>query len=324
MYDIFQIPVPVKTLFNKLPLQTYGPVDKQDDALEHEFNARSYAFEGTEAVQKSINNTFQVGVYKMAKDPSSGCFLASDPWCLFTQLSLCKKNRLRLPGGNKTQAIVDSKPVYAHSVLELSPLASTDCFLPVLVEGYAKRHVRSAAGINEILMSRFSGAEERMYALLLDSVVYDCYMSKVLYRLTTGQFFEVYGGETTSSAANMLISQNHRSDLSRRNDFSLRNRELASKWRLPGVSGSDGPGQLLSVIDENCSRTLLQFQDLLKKSTTLFFLTNQDPSYLDLKLASYVYCLLNLPQHQNSITDFLRQECSTLVEHTQRVIDHFS
>ncbi|CEP62353.1 SAM complex subunit SAM35 LALA0_S05e03752g [Lachancea lanzarotensis] len=321
MYDIFQVPAPVKTFFNKLPLQTYGPVEKRDDALRYEYDARNYAFEGSEAVKKSVNDTFKLGVYKVVQDPSTGCFLATDPWCLFTQLSLCKKNRLKLPRSGKSQETVGSKPVPTHSVLEVSPLASPERFLPILVEGYTKRHVRSSAGINEILMSRFGSADELMYALLLDSVVYDCYMSKVLYKLSKKDFLDAYGGQTTSSVANTLISQGQRSDLSRRNDFSLRHRELASQWRFSATS--DTLEQLLNTIDETCLRTLTQFQDLLKISTTPYFLENPEASFLDLKLASYVYCLLNLPSHQTSITGSLRQELPVLIDHTQRVIAQY-
>ncbi|SCU95925.1 LAME_0F14114g1_1 [Lachancea meyersii CBS 8951] len=325
MQRFLQVPGPMKTLFNQFPLQTYGPVEKRDDALANEFNTLSYAFEGSDARQKSVNDTFKLGVYKVVQDPSTGHFLASDPWCLFTQLSLCKKNKLKLSSNENSKTATGSKTVHSHCVLELSPLASSDRFLPVLVEGYAKRHVRSAAGIYEILSQRFSGAEERMYSLLLDSVVYDCYMAKVLYELTTDQFLELYGGKTSSTAVNPWICHNHRSDLSRRNDFALRHRELVSRHSLPTVltGRSEGIQQLLSGIDENCLRTLVQFQDLLEKSATEFFLGNTEPSFLDLKLTSYIYCLLLLPKHQMSVADFLRQDCPDLIEHAQRIIQHY-
>ncbi|SCU82174.1 LANO_0B05358g1_1 [Lachancea nothofagi CBS 11611] len=321
MLNILQIPAPVKSFFDKFPIETYGPVEKRDDALAHEINSRIYNFEGSNALQKSANDTFKLGVYRVMQDSRSGRFLASDPWCLYAQLSLCKKSGLKLSSKCKVQEIKDSNPNSKHSVYEISSLAANERVLPVLIEGSSKRHVRSAAGIYEILNSRLTTAEELMYSLLLDSVVYDCYTSKVLYQLNFSEFLNLYG-DRSSTAVDRLVCHTLREDLSKRNNFALRHRELVARGRYSQLfKRSDNMLQLIARVEENCRQTLTQFQALLG-TTTGFYQDNSEPSYLDLKLASYIYCLLTLPESA-SMAEFLRQECSVLVVHSQKVISYY-
>ncbi|SCU91728.1 LADA_0F11672g1_1 [Lachancea dasiensis] len=323
MRSILQVPGPVKSLFDKLPLQQYDPVDKRDDALEYELRSRTYDFQGPQAAQKSANDTFQLGVYQVRYDSISNCYLASDPWCLFTQLSLCKKNDLKLntKGNNMSDQKTSSGSYLPHSVFEVSPLASNDGFLPILIEGHTTRNVRSSSSIYQILNSRLSTSEELMYVLLLDSIVYDCYMTKVLYELKVSQFLSLYAGHC-SKAVDPFVYHTLCEELSKRNGFALRHRENATvPARYLDISQRSSNFQLIvGRRQENCQQTLIQFQDLLGKFK--FFRDASDPSYLDLKLASYVHCLLHLPEPA-SLAQFLHEQCPILVDHSRRTISRY-
>lgn len=323
MRSILQVPGPVKAFFDQFPLQTYPAVSKKDDASVYEYNAQSYGFREQEAAQRSANDVFKLGVYNVVEDPESGCVLATDPWCLYAQLSLCKKNGLKLAhkkGAQQQQQRQQQRQQPA--LLVVSRLAASDKSLPILIEGCSKRNVRSTAGINEILSSRLQDAEELMYVSLLDSVVYDCWTTQALCELSVAKFLELYDCAPIDVALlQRAFYQTLREDLLERNDFSLRHLEISRHVRYMHLYQSRNAHQLTAPLFESCKAALDRFAALLGSRT--FFSGEMEPGYLDLKLASYVLCFLSLDDQESSLARYLRQEVHALVIHSRAVIAHF-
>lgn len=312
MSSIFSVPGPVKKLFEQFPLATYRSISKQDDCMSDEIRSRKFAFTGPNATQSTPSKTFTLGVYNFFEDPETGCLLATDPSCLYAQFALAKKNSLGLP--NK-ESIPEEKG-YQHSIGLVAPQSSAYETLPILIEGYSERNVRSAMGIDEVLRSRVSDdPEQLMYITMLDHVVYDCWITHVIYHTTEDQFLRLYSfhSESRSSLLNHLTIASAKYALVKRNEFHLRHKELVKNIESPlNVYKARSLEQILQPIFEKCKQTLLQFQGVLGESP--FVSTNDGtPTYLELKVASYVLCILNLDESA-PLRSFLEEHCPHLVK----------
>lgn len=313
MAGILEIPQPVKVIFEKFPLEAYAPVGKADDAVKYESEQRTYPFVGSTSIQNSINETFKLGVYNVFRHKETGSILATDPWCLYTQLALCKKNSLSLCTGE------EKKRKNQHSMVVLSHSAATDARLPVLVEGYSKRYVRSTEGINEILSSRVTDAKDVMYLALLDTVVYDCWISQVVYNLSTEKLLDLYHYKPHQSRLlDKLVLSDLKSSLIKRNEFHLRHLEVAKNIESLSFYKAKSIDELTQPLLQNCQKVLLQFQKLL--GDRRFYSENVTPSYLDLKLASYTLCIMNLDEDV-ALYRFVVDHCDKLVQHANYIVD---
>lgn len=294
MSSLFTVPASVKTLFDSFPLTTYPAISKQDDSMSGEINRRKIAFQGTNARQETPSNTFMLGVYNVFTDPESQCLLATDPLCLYAQFALCKKNSLRLPNGSANEG-----KGYSHSVALLSHTASARGTLPILVEGFSKRGIRSAEGIDEVLRTRVAhDAEQLMYITMLDRVVYDCWITQVIYHTTEDQFLELYSQGSVNHGAllSRLTIGNMKSALVKRNEFHLRHKELVKNLESPlNVYKARSLDHLLKPIFDKCKKTLLQFQEIMTNPPS-GSTNDASPTYLELKIASYIFCILNLDE----------------------------
>lgn len=307
MSRIFQIPAPIKSLFDNFPLKTYPPISSQDDAMHAEFLKRKYPFGGSS--QTDINSTFALGVYNIFCEPKTKTILASDPWCLYAQFALCKKNALRLPCGNLEQEGGDDE--YNHCLDLLSPFAANDETLPVLIEGYNKRYIRSTDGINEILTSRVNDdPEQLLFINMLDHIVYDCWMLQIFFHLSAAQFLKMYSFQDTCEIKDLKVS------LTKRNHFHLRHREIVKNIESPMQCYQHSSiKNMLAPIQESCQTTLLQFQESLGNKP---FVSTSDatPTYFELKIASYMLCIANLPD-ETPLKAFVNDKCQQLMHHAQ-------
>lgn len=315
---IFAVPEPVKALFDRFPLQTYPPISKRDDAMNYEFAQRTYDFQGPNALQTDINDTFTLGVYSTFQEPSSDVALATDPWCLYAQLSLCKKNSLKLPRVTRTESGRPSKPQQKMALL--SPLATQNESLPILVEGYNKRFIRSSDSIHDTLKSRAAeDPQQLMYISLLDHVIYDCWVTQVLYHLDDEDFLKLYSFEASLGRNNSLVQplsvQSLKLSLIKRNEFHLRHKVLAQNVESTAVSyKSTSLQDILAPILERCQKVLLRFEKLLQDKPFV-----ESPTYLELKIASYVLCIMNLPINV-PLRIFLEEHCKNLVNHSRTIL----
>lgn len=276
-----------------------------------EISRRKFAFQGSKAIQESLDNTFMLGVYNVFVEPDSECLLATDPLCLYAQFALCKKNSLGLPDGSSSEV-----RGFTHTVALLSHSASSKDTLPILVEGFMKRGIRSSEGIDEVLRTRVShDAEQLMYITMLDHVVYDCWIIQVIYHTTEEHFLRLYSHESQdiSILVGHLASNNMKLALVKRNEFHLRHKEVVKNLESPlNVYKARSLDLLLKPIFEKCKKTLLQFQEIAAPTSSK--LSNEScPTYLDLKIASYILCILNLDESV-PLRTFVEAECQGLIE----------
>ena len=156
----------------------------------------------------------------------------------------------------------------------------------------------------------------------LDSVVYDCWITLMLCELSVTKFLQLYGGSDIFDSVPLqkLAYQNTREALMKRNDFSLRHTEIAQHIRFMNVYRAGSAQLLIQPLYETCKKSLLQFQTLLGSQT--FFFNATEPGYLDIKLASYVFCFLNVGDDLWT-AQFLQQETRNLVDHAQGVVAYY-
>lgn len=317
MLSVFQVPKPVKAIFDKFPLETYPPVQKCDDATAYKQEERTFYLASTRGSQQLPNETFKLGVYNVFEEPNSKCILASDPWCLFTQLALCKKNDLKLCSKDSVK-----NASRQHSICILSQSAALNSRLPILVEGSSKRNVRSTESINEILNSRVSDPERIMYMCLLDTTVYDCWVSQVLLRTSNVRFLEIYYDKPhQSKALEKFVMINCKVSLMKRNNFYLRHSEIFKNIKSATFYNSRNVDNLVNSLFTSCEKVLSQFQELL--GSDAFFLKGIVPTYLDIKIASYIVCILNL-EDGNPLHEHVLQNCGSLIRHAEEVIKYFA
>ncbi|QLL33350.1 hypothetical protein HG536_0E02610 [Torulaspora globosa] len=317
MPSFFSVPGPIKTIFDSFPLAIYPAISKQDDSMSGEISRRKFAFQGSNARQDTPNNTFMLGVYNVFAELESGCLLATDPLCLYAQFALCKKNALGLPNGSTCEG-----RGYPHSIALLSHAASAKESLPILVEGFSKRSIRSAEGIDEILRTRVShDAEQLMYITMLDHVVYDCWIIQVLYHTTEEEFLRLYSHDPKSTTALLghLAIGNMKLALVKRNEFHLRHKELVKNIESPlNVYKARSLNHLLKPIFDKCKKTLLQFQDIMS-DPSLRSTKDVSPTYLELKIASYILCILNLDE-MAPLRAFVENQCQGLTKQAKLTV----
>lgn len=287
--------------------------------MNYEFAQRTYDFQGPNAVQDDINNTFTLGVYNTFQESSSDVALATDPWCLYAQLALCKKNSLKLPQVTRAESGRPSKPQQKMALL--SPLATQNESLPILVEGHNKRFIRSADSIQDTLKNRAAEEPQQlMYISLLDHVIYDCWITQVLYHLDDDDFLKLYSFESSPGRNNSLVQrlvvQSLKLSLIKRNEFHLRHKVLAKNMESTAVSyKSASLLEIMGPILERCQKVLLQFEKLLQDKPFV-----NSPTYMELKIASYILCIMNLPANV-PLRIFLEEQCKYLVHHSRAILN---
>lgn len=327
MVSSFSVPMPVKRIFDTFPLQTYAAQTDKDEAVALEIQRRSYTFteRGGGSSELTVEGTYKLGVYNVFLEANTGAALATDPWCLFVQLALCQKNGLVLPTHSQEQT---PSHTCNHEMLVLSRLSNPDEALPILVEGYKKRIIRSTVAISEIMRSRIlDDAEQLMYYTLLDTVLYDCWITQILFCASDAQFMELYSCQKLSdsivtpldvenSLLQKLSAKSLKISLTKRNKFQFRHREIVKS--MQGVyhnhHNSVNQEQVLNVLFENSKQVLLGLKDMLK--------SNGQPTYLHLKIASYILCITNVKE-PIKLKTFVENECKELVQFAQDTLKNF-
>ncbi|CCE62860.1 hypothetical protein TPHA_0D02220 [Tetrapisispora phaffii CBS 4417] len=316
MANIFQIPTPLKYIFNGFPLKTYGPISNTDKSMVKEIESRRYYFRGTNSIKTTLDDTFLLGVYNVFEDEQTNSILATDPICLFVEIVLCQQNSLKLPQANVNRDT--ERDAYTCSLACLSPLSNKGEELPILAEGFKKRFIRSSFLINEsikIKMQHNQSNTEMLYVELLDSSIYDGWISHVLFTLDKTGFSKLYLFDTNQSVFSVKES------LIKSNGFSLRHRRLSeylSKKVTIHTKTEDIQKELIQPIVSNCEETLLKFEEIIKKEPTLWSNNKYDTiiNYLNIKIISYVKCLLNLPD-TSSLRLFLVERCPNLIKYAE-------
>ncbi|CAI4063738.1 SAM complex subunit SAM35 SKDI_08G1310 [Saccharomyces kudriavzevii IFO 1802] len=326
MVNLFSVPMPVKRMFDAFPVQVYPAQADKDKTVTFEVQRRSYAFakRSDEDLEFTVEDKYTLGVYNVFSEATTGAVLATDPWCLCVELALCQKNGLRLPTQSQERG---TSHYCSHELTVLSRLCNPDETLPILVEGYKKRIVRSTNVINETMRSRLlDDSEQLMYHMLLDTVLYDCWITQILFCTSNAQFMELYSSQRINdsistpldlenSLLNKLSANSLKMSLLQRNKFHLRHREIVKGMHAiyHNRHNTINEKKTLNVLFENSKRVLSDLNGCLRST--------DQPTPLNLKIASYILCIINVKE-PIKLKTFVESECKELVSFAQRILNN--
>ncbi|AMD19766.1 HCL385Wp [Eremothecium sinecaudum] len=326
-----QVPAVLKQVFDTFPLATYNNnMPKNDEALKQELQHRTYAFQGAATAKKSVDNPRKLVVHNITTHNNTGAVLSADPWCLFAQLMFCKINSLKLPSSDTSKE--PSRSNGAHDTIFVgSHYSSPHEKLPYLVYGSKTQSDRSSISLHKALTydSASENSVEKMYIALLDTTLNDFYVSQLLFEISDHLLVQLYYPyyKKPSALFDWLVLRPIQLYLIERCDFSLRNMELALLMSSRFMGRKINPTPLTSKLQESGETVLLQFQDLLGSNDYIPTTTEDDqakasenasPGLLDLKLASYIFCIGLL--EGSPLKKFVDENCQQLQQHAERVI----
>lgn len=333
MASLLAIPGPLKSVFDMFPLKTYGNIKDNDQALDYDALTRTAYFMGPNALKANKDDVFQLGVYQIVRDPKTGVLLASDPWGIFAELSLCKKNDLQLPTATPDPQDPKTAQKPQHSMCILSARASVDKSLPILIESYTRRHIRSTKSINEILFSRIPAGEQTLYLKLLNTIVYDGYLADLLTNASPAKFCELYTyiNERDVSVTNSITIQDVKRSLLARNNFNLRHQQL-TKYLLEPMFPTNRT-ELAALVQTAIAETIRCLKKL-----QIHWRKNHQPQehqnhasntqrtdfqYIDLALASYVLAIAQLGP-DSELYQWMHTDAQFLLEFSHQLLQTYS
>ncbi|CUM53340.1 uncharacterized protein AC631_00541 [Debaryomyces fabryi] len=175
---MFEVPVPIKKVFDTFPLYTYNPIPNTTPSNIQSIESNKFYFTSSND-QADESACFTLGVHNiyLVTTANGEKKIPSDPISLGHSLILCHKNGLQLPTcgdktGNKSK----------HSIMKLSYHASPDNQLPILIEDDLKsqtRNIRSALSMNQSVKvnNKFSeNALARIINELVDAELADLWI----------------------------------------------------------------------------------------------------------------------------------------------------
>lgn len=334
MSIITTIPSTFRQLFMTFPLKTYSDIQETDITLESDIKNRTFVFQtiDTQLIDNekkiSKNNRFTLAIYNFfyitnTDNDNMKIILASDPWCLFSQLTLCKKNNLQLSTTQESTDVTNS----GNRLALLSHHITQTGHLPIMIEDITnnnnkkkKRYMRSTLEINETLTNYITDTKLKLFALSLDTILYDAYIMEILYSLNSEdlkKLYYYYNDDNSNSSNESPIIDNIQSDIKKslttRNLFDVRNKkfsdELLSSWYSNDKRHNDLNSLYKQTLD-NAKQLLTNLQDFIIQTED----DNTISSYFDLKLISYILCIENLPDYI-SLNSFLVSDCSALLHY---------
>ncbi|KAL6949966.1 hypothetical protein ACO0QE_000635 [Hanseniaspora vineae] len=342
----------VTKTFSAFPLSVYPGQHDKDSKLQKEIEKRTFPLRSrhkpkhlnTTQVEK-FEDSIAIGVYKAQaycdsiKDTT--VYLPTDPLCLNVLLSMMLKNELLLPKKNGFEQT-------AYSMVELSYHASPDGALPILVEPehlesnltiHARNPIiRTYGEINNVLAERLSSESDAhlLLAELMDTIFYDVFIMQLLKEP------EVYASKYVWDDNASTLQQNYNKfmlNLMNQNRFSLRNQAIHNEFNRELMFNYARFEQRVMFSKNKCvadCKDLLEQieKELSNKDSMMFgrdshdieeytFTTSNPPSYLDLKLASYIVPLLSLG-FDNDLSCFIEKSCPLSTQRAKQVISFFT
>lgn len=295
MVSLFQVPTPVRDLFDRFPLVQYPAVKQLTPDTKTEILKRNYCY--SESTSSKHNSTsFKLGVYNTFQ-AEDNTILATDPLSLSAELYLSIKNDVKLPKLNN-----DHTDQNRSSLFLLSYHAGSQGYLPIYIEeDFKKRHkrlIKDSQSINETLLSRVESSSELMLVTLVDNVVYDYWLSSVLFDFSVevqSQIFH-FQEDPAQIAVNSWGLGQLLSQLVFRNGFDLRNPSITRQFQSDGYSIIAKKIKKYSRgVEFEQERNAKEFEhaidnltSILVKRGTQFFNGDSQPGLLDVKVASYI------------------------------------
>lgn len=331
MVSIFQVPGPVKEVFDKFPLVQYPAVKQLTPDTKSEILKRNYSYSVSTASEKSDQSTFfKIGTYNIFQNEENTC-LATEPMCLSLELYLAIKNKIKLPKLNNERTDQNR-----NSLFLLSHHANAQGYLPIYIEEdqkkKSKRLIKDSQSINETLISRIESSSELMLITLVDNVIYDYWITSVLFEFSEAiqnQIF-LFQEEESQKIVNSWGLSHLLSQLVYRNGFDLRNPAITRQFQADAhsVFAKRLPKYNRAVEFEK-ERNLKEFKhamenlnSILIRRGTKCFNGDTQPGLLDVKMASYVTLILKFGQ-ETSILEVV-QDYNKLIEHAKAVIRYCS
>lgn len=317
------IPVPsaVRSIFNTFPLQTYPPTDNTDDRRQKTIDARTFSFQSLVEKEQQQTDIFALGVYNVYQHKS--VVLTTDPECQYFQFLVCHRNSLRFPTSSSASSPLRSSSETVNRMITLSHQATFQRALPILIEDNKRTSKRRILVSLDPLGTETTtlNEEDKILMHLLDSILYDYWTSQLLFCTTASQFTQVMCYESPASGIMDQYSLTQaKIALSNRNSFSIRNTKLCKGLSLSLLlPGGQTRQELLDMLQERGQRTLTQFEGKMSHEKNKFLLHHDKVSLSDLKLASYILCILHLEDH-TPIKSFVVEHCPSLIEHSHRVL----
>ncbi|KAL6946517.1 hypothetical protein ACO0RG_000670 [Hanseniaspora osmophila] len=342
----------VTKTFSVFPLSVYPGQHDKDNKLQKEIEKHTFPLRSREQQQdrntqlvEKHEDSIVIGVYKVKEYremmKNTTVYLPTDPLCLNVLLSMMLKNDLLLP---KSTCFQHSK----YSVVELSYHASPDGALPMLVEperldSKLKIHtrnpiIRTYGEINNVLAERLSSENDGhlLLAELMDTIFYDVFIMQLLKEP------EVYASKYVLDSSALTQQQNYNKfmlNLMNQNRFSIRNQAIHNEFNREFIFNYARFEQRVMFSKNKCvtdCKDLLEQieKELSNNESNIFrknsadmeenpFTTTNSPSYLDLKLASYIVPMLSLGV-DNDLSCFLEKSCPLSTQRAKHVISYFS
>lgn len=331
MVSIFQVPGPVKDLFDKFPLVQYPAVKQLTPDTKSEILKRNYSYSVSTAEEKANQSTFfKIGTYNVFQNEEN-TFLATDPMCLSLELYLAIKNEVKLPKLNN-----DHTDQNRNSLFLMSHHANAQGYLPIYIEEdqkkRSKRLIKDSQSINETLISRIESSSDLMLITLVDNVIYDYWITSVLFEFSTeiqSQIF-LFQEEESQKIVNSWGLPHLLSQLVYRNGYDLRNPAITRQFQTDAhsVLAKRLPKYNRATEFEK-ERNYKEFKHAVDNLSSIFirratkyFNGESQPGLLDVKVASYTTLILKFGQ-DSSIVEVV-QEYGKLIEHAKAVIRYCS
>ncbi|ODV86483.1 hypothetical protein CANARDRAFT_22373 [[Candida] arabinofermentans NRRL YB-2248] len=332
------VPQTFKDTLAKFPLKTYPPEAVEIPELKNAFVHRQFKFRASSTSKDKTSSEFSkfnLGVYNITPLSYDANVAASlDPVCFYAMLLLASKTKSKLPLLSGSDLSTEQS---LGSVSLLSYHSSIEGELPILVEDEQNkklkkitRKIRSTATIDKFSLSSVENPKEIMFTKLLDTRVYDFFMSCVFESFPDDLKLRLYSLNKNDSSPSVdesltvfdrLTLPSILAYATRRYNFNVRNPSIAYKYlQLVPVR----PHYLAEAIKSEIARcseegleTLRSFASYLDAAKTPYFFGNE-PSVFDFKLAAMIHCIVNI-EKCDAFT-YVSSNAPSLVEHSERVI----
>lgn len=311
------IPTPLKTLFDSVPLSRLSPVRQHTNQEKLELSQRHHRY----SVKQSSTH-FTLCVYNVYQEDST--YLATDPLCLTAELALGRKNNITLPKLNN-----DHMDKTRDSVCIVSHHVHPEGHLPLYIEQDKKRITRDYTHVQEALMQSVESSTETMLISLVDCVFYDAWLHSLLFECDAEIQALIYTFDSTPKhhLVNRWALGSVLSSLCTRNGFHLRNPHTArifqGDWTHVILSKLPKSYRGVQFEKDRSARglkhALVNLENILSKKGEAF---SQPVGLLDLKLASYITLWTKFMPHTPTYSTIKPHEL--LIAHARHVLKQCS
>ncbi|GME70155.1 unnamed protein product [Ambrosiozyma monospora] len=298
---------------SQFPLEVYPSTSKDSKEFKDQLSHRRFSLRSSGNNEKGLAGKVNLGVYSLSPLSFNESVLVSlDPVSLADMLILANKTHSNLPLAKpSTEEDLKDNPI---SISILSHYSSPEGDLPMLIEDEQnnqekkiKRKVRSCTVIEEFNLANVTDIKEMMFIKAINNKLYDFFFASIFQNAEIIR--KVYTMHSPlenipdSSLLDKLTLQSTLSQLSARNQFSLRYPTISAHCSGT-VTSYLKPGYFKQSLEEEIGNAYIDgFAELsyltkyYSELGTKFFFTDAKtggPSLFDLKLASFVYCILEL------------------------------